>query len=105
MIKKILRKAHIEFRKIFMRRFSQFPRLIKYVFAITSRQFWHSNLMVMEGISQHLKNDRKLTGNRYRLRRYTHMIEKGLTHKQLKKEFGIDYIERAVEQYQNLFKH
>ena len=40
-------------------------------------------------------------GNRYRLRRYTHMIEKGLTHKQLK-EFGIDYIERAVEQYSKI---
>ena len=56
----------------------------------------------MEGVSQHLKNDRKKTGNRYRLRRYTHMIEKGLTHKHVKKEFGIDYIERAVEQYKNL---
>lgn len=102
MLNRIVRKIRIEIRLFLMVYYRYLPLFLKTLIAVFNSEFWNSNRAVMEGISQHLLRDKQENGNRFRLRRYTHMIEKGLSHRSTKAEFGINYIERAVNQYSRL---
>lgn len=65
---------------------------------LTTRSYSREMRAVFSGSRAYLQNE-AAAGSRYKLRRYVHMLEKGLSMQPRRDSFAVDYIEDALEEY------